>query len=126
MARKPIGSITWMDLTVPDATKVRDFYHQVVGWQPAGLDMGGYEDFMMNMPDSGDCVAGVGHARGANAELPPVWLMYITVADLDRSIASCRELGGEVLAGPKNYGDQARYCVIRDPAGAVAALYQEL
>ena len=33
-----------------------------------------------------------------------------------------RELGGEVLVGPR--GEKARFCVIRDPAGAVAALYE--
>jgi len=98
----------------------------VVGWKPVGVDMGEYQDFCMNEPGSGKTVAGVCHARGINADLPAQWLIYITVADLDASIASCRSLGGEVIAGPKSMGDSARFCVIRDPAGAVAALYQEL
>jgi predicted enzyme related to lactoylglutathione lyase len=29
-----------------------------------------------------------------------------------------------VIAGPKSFGGSARYAVIRDPAGAVAGLYQ--
>jgi hypothetical protein len=29
-----------------------------------------------------------------------------------------------VLAAPRNFGGQGRYCVIRDPAGAVAALFE--
>ena len=69
-------------------------------------------------------VAGVCHARGSNAGLPAQWMIYIHVADLDASIASCRESGGEVLAGPKSFGVTSRYAVIRDPAGAVAALFQ--
>lgn len=118
-----VGSIGWVDLAVADADGVRDFYREVVGWTATGLDMGGYEDYCMNLPGSGKTVAGVCHARGANAELPPQWLVYITVEDVDRSAARVVELGGEVIAGPKGDGGQGRYCVIRDPAGAVCALH---
>jgi predicted enzyme related to lactoylglutathione lyase len=123
-AKPQPGSIVWTDLTVPDAERLCDFYSEVVGWKPAEIPMGDYSDFSMNSPASGDPVAGVCHARGVNAGLPPQWLIYITVDDLDRRIARCRELGGEVLAGPKAMGGHGRFCVIRDPAGAVAALIE--
>ncbi|HEX2188090.1 MAG TPA: VOC family protein [Longimicrobiaceae bacterium] len=122
-AKPEVGSIGWADLTVPDADGVRDFYREVVGWTATGLDMGGYEDYCMNLPGSGKTVAGVCHARGANAGLPAQWLVYITVEDVDRCAARVVELGGEVLAGPRGAGGQGRYCVIRDPAGAVCALH---
>ena len=120
---KQQGQITWIDLTVPDATAVRDFYRAVVGWQSAGVDMGGYEDFNM-MPADGEPVAGICHRRGVNADLPAAWMIYITVHDLDASIAQCRRLGGAVIAGPKPMGSSARYCVIQDPAGAVCGLFE--
>lgn len=125
-ARKapPIGTINWVDLTVPNAAEVRDFYREVVGWASTGLDMGGYEDFCMNVPAGGKTVAGICHARGTNASLPPAWLVYITVADVDRSAARCVALGGGVIIGPKDVGGMGRFCVIRDPAGAAAALFQ--
>lgn len=120
----PVGSIGWFDLTVPDATAVRDFYGAVTGWTWTGLDMGGYEDFCMNQPGDGTTVAGICHARGGNASLPPQWLPYIIVADLDASLERCRALGGEVLLGPKAMGPRKRYAVIRDPAGAASALFE--
>lgn len=119
-----VGAIGWTDLTVPDADGLRDFYSSVVGWTHSPVDMGGYADYCMLTPSTGRTVAGVCHARGVNAELPPVWLVYITVEDLDRSIDRCRELGGTILIGPKGMAGNDRYCVIKDPAGAVAALYQ--
>ena len=64
------------------------------------------------------------HARGINADLPAKWLVYVVVADLESSLAECRRLGGAVVTGPKAMGQDARYAVIRDPAGAVLALYQ--
>jgi uncharacterized protein len=117
-----IGSICWMDLTVSNAEQVVDFYRQVVGWQSAACDMGGYRDFCMLTPDTRRTVSGICRARGANADLPPQWLLYIVVADVDKSVRRCVELGGEILAGPRELGEQGRFCVIRDPAGAVAAL----
>lgn len=118
-----VGSIAWTDLTVEDAERVRDFYGAVVGWRAAPVDMGGYRDFNMTAPASGASVAGVCHARGVNAGLPAQWLVYIVVEDLEHSMARCEELGGRVLVRPKGMGAQGRYCVIQDPAGAVAALF---
>ncbi len=123
-AKPKPGTIGWIDLTVGDATRMRDFYAQVVGWSHSPVDMGGYNDFCMNPPGSETPAAGICHARGTNADLPPQWLIYITVADLDRSMARCVEGGGKVLSGPRDMGSYGRSCVIQDPAGAVATLIQ--
>lgn len=117
-----IGAITWRDLTVQNAEQVKTFYAEVVGWGFDSVDMGGYADFSMKTPE-GNTVAGICHARGENAGLPAQWLIYITVADVDKSAARCAELGGKILAAPKNMGDYGRFCIIQDPAGAVAALF---
>ena len=116
------GTITWQDLTVPDAEQVRDFYRAVVGWESKSEDMGGYSDFAMMPPGSDQPVAGVCHARGINADLPPQWLVYINVADVDQSAKTCAAQGGSVVVGPRDMGG-GRFCVIRDPAGAVCALF---
>jgi predicted enzyme related to lactoylglutathione lyase len=119
-----IGLITWTDLTVQHAEQIRDFYSAVVGWVPAGLDMGGYDDYVMNDPATGNPVAGVCHARAGNAGLPPVWLIYINVEDIETSIARCVELGGNVIGALRTMGEQGKFCVIRDPAGAALALFE--
>ncbi len=115
------GTVTWQDLTVPDAAALRDFYAAVVGWTAQPVRMGEYADFTMHA--DGEAIAGVCHARGGNADLPPQWLIYITVDDLDHSIEECQRLGGAVIAAPRGLAG-GRFCVIRDPAGAVCALYQ--
>ncbi|MCA9278587.1 MAG: VOC family protein [Phycisphaeraceae bacterium] len=116
------GTIGWHDLTVENADQIRDFYAAVAQWKPEPVDMGGYSDFSMVASD-GSPTAGVCFKRGTNADIPSQWLMYIIVEDIDASIAACTKLGGSVLVGPKSMGS-ARYCVIRDPAGAVCGLYQ--
>ena len=119
----PIGSIGWCDLTVPGADTVRDFYRDVVGWTATEVDMGGYADYVMSQPVGGTGTTGICWARGANAGLPPVWLVYFVVASLDASLTSVRMHGGTVLREPTSAGG-GRYAVVRDPAGAVCALYE--
>lgn len=117
------GKIGWIDITVDDAEGLRDFYAKVVGWKPENVAMDGYADFNMTMPASGIPAAGICHARGGNAQLPRQWLIYIVVADADKSAELCSASGGKVLVGPKPMGG-GRFAVIEDPGGAVAALYQ--
>ncbi len=119
----PVGTIVWMDLTVQDAGALRDFYARVVGWEPSPVQMSGYTDFTMLPPGVEDPVAGVCHARGENADLPAQWLMYVVVEDVERSAAECTRLGGQIVAGPRPLMG-GLFCVIRDPAGAVSALYE--
>ena len=120
-----IGAIGWIDLTIDDAERVKDFYERVVGWQASPVDMGGYSDYSMNRPGDGEASSGICHARGSNADQPPQWMLYITVADLEQSLKRCAELGGKQVTEIKSMGDMGRFCVIRDPAGAVCALWQE-
>ena len=117
------GTIGWHDLTVEDAEAAREFYEAVVGWRSEPVELDGYQDFNMRLPRRQHAVAGVCHARGSNADLPAQWLMYVVVESLDESLEACREQGGEVVAGPRGLGG-SRYAVIRDPAGAVCALYE--
>jgi uncharacterized protein len=120
------GVIGWADLTVPNAENVRNFYESVVGWTHAAVDMGGYSDYAMKPGGVADAepVAGVCHARGVNAGLPPSWLVYFTVPDLDRAVENVQKHGGKIRVPIKIMGGYGRYCVIEDPAGAVAALFE--
>lgn len=122
--RPATGTIVWFDLTVSDAPGIRDFYASVIGWRPEPLSVGDYDDFVMQATSSGDGVAGVCHARGENANLPPQWIAYIAVDDLDASLEHCDTAGGKRLSEVRGSAESGRYCVIQDPAGAVLALMQ--
>jgi predicted enzyme related to lactoylglutathione lyase len=117
-----VGKVGWLDLTIPDAGRAREFYRKVIGWTSQGVDMGGYEDFVLQS-SSGQPVAGLCNARGANVGLPPVWLPYFTVIDVDASARSAEVLGGR-LRTPVRSTEQGRFCVVEDPSGAVCALFQ--
>lgn len=120
-----VGRIAWLDLTVPDASTTRDFYREVVGWsvQDVGMEEGGegYADYNM-LGEDGTPAAGVCHARGANAGLPPVWILYLPVGDFAESLRLVEEEGGEIIKTVQGAGGEAQYAVVRDPVGAHVAL----
>ncbi len=118
-----IGKIGWIDITVDDADGLRDFYRKVVGWRVEEANMGDYADYSMTLPESGEAVAGICHARGGNADLPRGWLMYIVVSDVSASAQTCKDNGGRIIVEPRGLAG-GQFCVIEDPSGATAALYQ--
>ncbi len=118
-----IGKIGWIDMTTGDATTVRDFYKAVVGWGSDDVSMGDYADYSMLLPGSGECVSGICHARGSNADLPAGWLIYITVADVAASAQACLANGGKIVVEPRGLAG-GQFCVVEDPGGSVAALFQ--
>jgi uncharacterized protein len=124
MAR-PMGRIAWLDLTVPDAPAARDFYRRVVGWSVREVAMQEgeqrYADYEM-LGEDGTATAGVCHARGVNAGLPPVWMIYLPVDDLAESLRRVADGGGEVVRTARGGTGDLAYAAIRDPVGAYLAL----
>lgn len=116
-----VGTIVWRDRTVKNAEEVRQFYCDVVGWEAQPHDMGEYNDFDILPSGGAESIAGICHARDSNANVPPQWMIYIAVEDVAQSAARCVELGGKIIDGPRMMG-ASHFCVIQDPAGAVAAL----
>lgn len=119
------GSIVFADLTIPNADVVRDFYQEVLGWTADPIDMKDgeekYADYIMK-DSTGNGVGGVCHARGVNLGIPPVWILYVAVADVVASLDKCRALGGKVIREARNAEGILVYAIIEDPAGAVLAI----
>jgi uncharacterized protein len=123
----PVGRIYWLDLTVSDASTSRDFYRQVIGWSVQDVEMkdgdSHYADYNM-LGEDGRPAAGICHARGLNAGLPPVWMIYLPVGDLAESIHRVEEEGGKILKTMRGDDEKHEYAAIQDPVGAHLALVQ--
>lgn len=118
------GTAGWMDLTVPNAEAVRDFYAAVVGWTSEAVDLGGYSDYCMTPPGSSAPAVGVCHARGVNEGLPRCWLVYFVVRDVMKAVAEVERRGGRVLRPAGPMGPMGRFAVIEDPSGAACAVFE--
>jgi uncharacterized protein len=111
------GALVWNELQSPDLDASAAFYGDLFGWEVA--DVPGMEERYLTIKNAG---ANNGAMRAASAGMPPSWLVYFGAEDLDESLAKVAELGGEKLTGPIDIGI-AKFAVVRDPQGAVFALY---
>ena len=120
-----VGCISWLDLTVVDASATRDFYHRVVGWSVQNVDMEDagerYTDYNL-LSDDGNPVAGICHARGVNQGLPTVWMIYLPVGDLAESLRRVPKDGGKVIKAIQGTDGDCAQAVIQDPVGACLTL----
>jgi predicted enzyme related to lactoylglutathione lyase len=124
-AAASVGRISWLDLTVSDASASRDFYRQVVGWSVQDIEMEDagerYADYHM-LGDDGTPVAGVRQARGVNLGLPSVWMIYLPVGDLAESLRRVQEEGGKIIKATRGDDGECAYAAVQDPVGAYLTL----
>lgn len=117
-ATHPQGTPCWVSLLVRNLPLTQAFYGELFGWEIAEAPDMSPRYLMINN-------------RGANnggmiepipPGTPPHWLAYFGVSDTEEALGRAGELGGAVLAGPIEL-PMAKIGVVRDPQGAVFAIY---
>lgn len=119
------GTVGWIDLTTLEARERLEFYRRVVGWEVGEVAMGEYSDFTVHAEVGGPAMAGICHARGANAGVPTdLWIPYFVVVDHDAAVDAAFAAGGVRVHGPVEIPGSGRFTILRDPGGAAFALGQ--
>src|SRR5262245_29129206 len=120
------GTPSWVDLATPDLAASEEFYGTLFGWAFDAQDTGDPANPYVLATQGGKAVAGVMNLTPEMREggMPPVWSTYVTVRDVDASVAKATELGGAVMREPMDVMDAGRMAVLADPTGAVICLWQ--
>jgi predicted enzyme related to lactoylglutathione lyase len=119
------GTFCWVELATTDANAAKSFYSQLFDWkfkdnpvspemvytmvQLDGKDVGGLYQMTPDMTGQG---------------IPPNWLSYVSVKSADETTEKAKTGGATVLNGPFDVFTIGRMSVIKDPTGAVFALWQ--
>ncbi|HEX4754254.1 MAG TPA: VOC family protein [Candidatus Dormibacteraeota bacterium] len=115
-------AVCWTELHTDETDAAKRFYTEVFGWTAKTQPSPGGEYTTFSRDGSED-FAGMAGLMGAPA---PHWLIYIAVDDCDATVASARELGATVLAGPEDIPEVGRFAVLRDSEQAAFAVLQPL
>jgi uncharacterized protein len=118
------GRFVWRELVVKNQTKASAFYENVFGWRTSTVDMGG--GYRYTVLKNGEKDVGSLVAPPADGDVPPNWLTYITVDDIDAVVARVPSLGGSVVMGPYDAPNIGRIAIVADPQGAKFAAFQSL
>jgi predicted enzyme related to lactoylglutathione lyase len=115
------GQIIWRDLTVSDASLLKAFYKDVIGWEFSDHDMGDYNDYNVIISETKEVISGICHKRETNKDIPSVWLNYVYVDSVKEALEKCIKNKGDVIVPLRKMG-AADFAVIADPSGAIIAL----
>ncbi len=117
------GALVWNELMTTDTKAAAEFYTSVFGWTTSVNDPDGPMPY--TMLEIGDRPIGgmMPKPPTVPAEVPPNWLVYFAVANLDASLSQVESLGGSILA-PAMDTEYGRFAVIADPTGAAVSIIQ--
>ena len=83
-----------VELHTPDLAKAREFYSKLFAWQLQDVPMpGGGTYTLINVGDG----TGGGMMTNPDASVPPHWLAYVGVDDIEASTRRAQELGATVV-----------------------------
>jgi predicted enzyme related to lactoylglutathione lyase len=112
------GAPSWNEVATRDLETAREFYTRVFDyeWEPVDTGEGGHLYLLIKV--GGHPVAGAMEMDDTwPAEIPPSWMAYFAVADVDAAVAAAERLGGIVHVAPTD-APFGRWSLITDPQGA--------
>jgi len=112
------GNFFWYDLMTTDTKAAAKFYGDVVGWttQDGGSPDMAYTLFNLGQRGVAGLMPIPEDAR--KASVPPCWMGYILVDDVDDMAKRIVAEGGKLHRGPITVPGIIRFAVVADPQGA--------
>ena len=104
------------DVGAADRDSAKAFFGSLFGWEHED-QTGPQGNVYTFLSKNGAVVAGL-------REGPPFWLSYVSVEDLDATLAQARESGASTEDEPHDVAPAGRMAVLSDPQGAAFGLWQ--
>ena len=118
------GTFGWNELVTDDTEACETFFTRLMGWttDSKAMEDGGVYTFFKQ----GDRpVGGMMSMQSLGLEdVPPHWMAYLTVENVDDACARCRELGGRIVMEPVDVPGIGRFAIVADPTDAALGLAQ--
>jgi hypothetical protein len=113
---------TYLELHTTDPARAKTFYVELFGWNAKDTNVPGFGTYT-------EIAAGEGPGAGLMAQQEPgaqsAWLAYVKVPKLDEAVARAQKLGASVLSPRTEIKDVGWFAVLRDPAGARIAVFEQ-
>lgn len=124
MSDIPLGRFCWYELMSKDPNGSKAFYTELVGWASEPFPGGGdtpYDLWLLDQTPIGGLMALPEEAQKQGA--PTHWLPYVSTPNTDASAEKASALGGTVMVAPQDIPGVGRFAVLKDPQGAMFAVY---
>jgi uncharacterized protein len=116
------GQFVWYELSTPDTEAAATFYATVMGWSPSDVPDGPMPYKLFNVGDAPSAGMMSQMDDALKAGVPPAWLGYVHVDDVDAAAAKAIELDGRLYHGPTEIPGVCRFAVLADPHSAAVGI----
>ncbi|MGF1504604.1 MAG: VOC family protein [Chloroflexi bacterium] len=113
------GAMSWNELATRDVEAAMTFFSGLLGWT---FDKQDGMDYWV-IKNKGRSNGGILKMTEDWGEMPPHWMVYFSINELDAALEKVKELGGNVPMGIIE-SDTMRFAVVADPAGAHLTLIE--
>ena len=117
------GDMSWHELVTTDREAAWSFYQGLFGWEKGdAMDMGPagvYQMFNINGVPAGGMMN-----KTPDMPMPPSWLYYATVPEINAAAERVKGAGGQVINGPMEVPGGGWILQGMDPQGGMFALFQ--
>ena len=117
---KTHGAFSWSELMTSDPQAAANFYSQLFGWKVDTMPMGEGQYRVLKVGENS--VGGVMGMPPGAPPMPPVWGCYVTVDNVDETVALAIKLGGKVCVPAMEVPGVGRMAVIADAQGAMLSV----
>lgn len=119
------GMPNWVDLQTTDAAAAKQFYTGLFGWTYADEPIDEEHDVYYSLAQiDGKDVAAIAPMPPGSDGIPTHWNSYVSVPDVEATVALVEPAGGAVVMTPFDVMDAGRMAIIQDPTGAMLAVWQ--
>ena len=119
------GSFCWFELSTTNQAQAKTFYSSLFGWQADDMPIGPNEVYTIFKVDGRDAAAACTLRPDQRAHgVPPSWLLYLSVENVDASTKRAAAAGGHVLTPPFDVMESGRMSVVADPTGGTFAMWE--
>jgi predicted enzyme related to lactoylglutathione lyase len=119
------GAFCWFELATTDQPAAKQFYRSLFGWDVQDSPMGPdevYSSFTLRGHDVAAAYTMRPETRASG--MPPAWLVYIRVDNVDESTTVAARAGARIKMSPFDVLDLGRMSIAEDPTGALFAMWQ--
>ncbi len=117
------GDFIWYELITSDPDAAERFYRPLFGWTSADSGIADVDYRYLSTADSP--IAGL-MKTPPGAPMPPAWLAYVAVDDVDAMAKQVEAAGGAIHLPPQDIPNVGRFAFVSDPQGAMLYLMKSL
>jgi predicted enzyme related to lactoylglutathione lyase len=113
-----MGGFVHLELSTDNVKKAKSFYSKLFGWEMNDIAMPGGEYTMLALQNPGGAMQ-----KKPMPEAPTMWLPYIAVDDVKKTVAAAEKSGGKAMAPyfeVEGFGEGA---ILMDPTGAAFGIW---